>query len=400
MQNVFRLPVHSQQDMGHPSTEEEALAAAREFARRTVASASPSEGHTLPYRELEWIAHAGLLGVTVPAEFGGPDLANASLADIVAIMAEANPLIGESLKSHFTVLETLRIAAAPAQQKFFFAGALAGEQFCAVPLQPSNRQAGSSAQAQLSINRSGCSLTGELRALLPLFADWIAVSSLDGHGQSHMALVHRDTDEISFKDMSANAEQVGQEAPLLVFADVHIAADSILTLPAEGQKPSTPAILSLLLDSAIDLGIARRILNDLAARQSREWADRAGPDRRDDEELHVLNALGRLAAGIEGLGAMVERAGLHLDIAQVDATVESENKAWLSATSANILSGEIVREAIAAILDLQGPSSLPAIAHGHVENGRVSNRHRAGHRQVLARYLIAASNTGTTTAVN
>ncbi|MDO1583810.1 hypothetical protein [Rhizobium oryzicola] len=398
MQNVFRLPVHSQQDMGHPSTEEEALAAARDFASRIGVSTSSGYVQALPYRELEWIARAGLLGVGVPAEFGGPDLANASLAEIVAITAEVNPLIGESLKSHFTVLETLRVEGAPAQQKFFFAGALAGEHFCGVSLTQASGRTSTVPQATLSINRSGCSLTGELRSLLPLFSDWIAVTTVDPQGTAHMALVHRDTEEVAFKHVAADAEQLRHEAPAIVFEDVHIAADSILRVPERG-KPSTPSILSMLLDSAIDLGIARAILRHLTARQRLEWIEPAG-DRQNDDDLDVLNALGRLAASIEGLGAMVERAGLHLDIAQIDATEEAVSKAWLSATSANILSSEIVRDSIANILDLQGPTSLSAIAYGRAENRHASHRHRAGHRHILGRHLIAASTSGTNAHIN
>ncbi len=87
---------------------------------------------------------------------------------------------------------------------------------------------------------------------------------------------------------------------------------------------------------------------------------------------------------------MVERAGLHLDIAQVDETRETVLKACVSATSVGVLSADVVRDAVSALVDLYDGHLLPSAAQKRNRRDIIprSEGGSARHRQSLANYLV------------
>ncbi|MGY0502138.1 acyl-CoA dehydrogenase family protein [Nocardia sp. FBN12] len=89
-------------------------AAERDFSRR------------LPHEELDQLSASGLLAITVPAEFGGADLPPSVVAEVVRILAAADPNIAQVPHSHFVYLNLLRLAGTRAQRQEYFGKVLAG----------------------------------------------------------------------------------------------------------------------------------------------------------------------------------------------------------------------------------------------------------------------------------
>jgi alkylation response protein AidB-like acyl-CoA dehydrogenase len=71
----------------------------------------------LPHAELDLISDAGILAITVPKAFGGAGVSAGTLAEVVAILSEADGSIGQIPQNHFFILEALRLQGTPEQQR-------------------------------------------------------------------------------------------------------------------------------------------------------------------------------------------------------------------------------------------------------------------------------------------
>ena len=129
MSSVTRL-TEPQESAHRIVNEDEALAVARALAAEFASGASRRDyERALPHEELDRLSASGLLAITVPTEFGGIDVSNAELAEVTAILSEADSSIGQIPQNHFYILEALRHDGSEAQKRFYFGRALAGDRF-------------------------------------------------------------------------------------------------------------------------------------------------------------------------------------------------------------------------------------------------------------------------------
>ncbi|MET0359313.1 MAG: acyl-CoA dehydrogenase family protein, partial [Pararhizobium sp.] len=110
MTKLIRLSTHdTDRTADRIASEEEALVVARTLAADFALTASERDrDRTLPHAEMDRLAASGLLAITVPAEYGGIDVSNAVLAEVTAILSEADGSIGQIPQNHFYILEALR----------------------------------------------------------------------------------------------------------------------------------------------------------------------------------------------------------------------------------------------------------------------------------------------------
>src|ERR1700733_3517621 len=92
-------------------------------------SAKRDRDRTLPFAEIEAFSQAGLGAIIVPRAYGGAEISAATLAEVFAIIAAADPSIGQIPQNHTAFLELLRYARNAAQQQRFFTLALQGYRF-------------------------------------------------------------------------------------------------------------------------------------------------------------------------------------------------------------------------------------------------------------------------------
>ncbi|MEU7769405.1 acyl-CoA dehydrogenase family protein [Nocardia sp. NPDC049190] len=102
------------------------LSAAQAFAvaDRFVAefgtgAAARDRDRTLPYLEIDRLAASGLLAVAVPAAYGGADLPPSAVAEVVRILAVADPNIAQIPHNHFVYLNLLRLAGSRSSARYF-----------------------------------------------------------------------------------------------------------------------------------------------------------------------------------------------------------------------------------------------------------------------------------------
>ena len=107
-----------------------ALSTARDLRDQLAVGASERDSQRiLPARELETLSRSGLLGITVPAAYGGADLPTEVVAEVFALLAAGDPSVAQIPHSHFVYVNVLRHHGTPAQRAFFFGEVLEGRRF-------------------------------------------------------------------------------------------------------------------------------------------------------------------------------------------------------------------------------------------------------------------------------
>ncbi|ULR44893.1 monooxygenase [Rhizobium sp. K102] len=315
-------------------SEEAAISTARDLATAFRREASERDvNRILPFAELDALSISGLTAITVPPDHEGLDVPNALLAEIVAIIAEADASIGETLENHFSALETLRIQAGEDLKASLFARVLLGDRFAAATFAEG---------CEVTDEGPGYRLSGRTRqAAGILYADWIAAAlTIPPDRPATLYLTGSDENLQVVDDWDGFGQRTNGSATTIAGA-LHVNAAAIA--PASSFGYSTGMSLRLLLKAGVSLGIARAAWADLIT----AIGDRAA----------VLSHLGKHAVGIEATAAALERAGRKLDFAQVNPVEAAMADAHFSASAAAITAGETALAAANALFELVGQAS-------------------------------------------
>ncbi|MBX5160193.1 MULTISPECIES: monooxygenase [unclassified Rhizobium] len=327
-QDKVRPPAH------RIESEEEAISTARSLAAAFRHRASERDiNRVLPFAELDALSVSGLTAITVPPDYQGLDVSNALLAEIVAIIAEADASIGEALQNHYCVLETLRTHAGEDLKVSLFTRALLGDRFAG---------AGLTEGAELTAEGPGYRLSGRTRQTPGiLFADWIAAAATAPPSRPVTLYLACDAVGLQVIDDWDGFGQRTNGSGTAIIGRLHVNADAIAPSPSSGNP--TGISLGLLLKASVSLGIARAAWTDLTT--------------AIDDCTAVLAQLGERAVRIEATAAALERAGRKLDIAQVNPVEAAMADAHFSASAAAILAGETAIDTANALFELVGETS-------------------------------------------
>jgi alkylation response protein AidB-like acyl-CoA dehydrogenase len=88
--------------------------------------AAADRDHRLPVQELALLSASGLLGITVPMEHGGADVTAETVAEVIRLLALADPTIAQISHAHIVQVDILRGTASPALRARLFPEILAG----------------------------------------------------------------------------------------------------------------------------------------------------------------------------------------------------------------------------------------------------------------------------------
>jgi alkylation response protein AidB-like acyl-CoA dehydrogenase len=375
MHNVVRLPEQRALGPDQIATEMEALAAARNVAARMVQLGAEGTDAPRPNRPMEWVAQAGLLGISIPDEFGGPDVANAAIAEVIAILAEANLAVGDYVKAHYRVLEALRLGGSHEQKNIFFAHARAGEHFY-LPF-PQDLWCDSFADGiTLVSDRTGYQLAGAVVPTAASSSHWVVIPARDPMARTVMVFLDRASRNLVVAPFDADAEGRLYGSPTVQLEQLHVPADAVIPVNvAPDAHHSTLHSLNRILDAAAKLGLARSVFAELC-RHLRASGSASGSVDAINVAFPLELRVGRLSAHLEGASAAVERAGQHLDMAQVDTSAQTAQHACLSTCAAIVLSGDVALEVLAAFIEVVNPPATHA-AHQNRQflmNGAMARR--------------------------
>lgn len=336
MHNVYRLPDHNAHSVAHPATELDVILVTRQLAERLASSPSADAGLSSP-PALGWLGRAGLFGVSVCAEHGGPDIANAVIAEMIALLAGADVQVAKALAGHFQVIDVIRAAEATRPVADFLALALSGNFFLlASELSPDFQNEGHEVWPSLTPVRGGFRLEVSLPRSQQSFPQWLAVPTLDPAGQRVLALLApHELDEAATIEREAKPSDHA-------FSGIIIPTSHVFPIPYETTGASTFAILDNLLHAAIDLGLSRSIFAALGRELNNKY--NSEPHASDPQLTFAVQSHGRFAAQLEGVSALIERAGQHIDMVQVDHAADLLQQASLSAGSAFILASDLLND--------------------------------------------------------
>ncbi|AYD04357.1 SfnB family sulfur acquisition oxidoreductase [Neorhizobium sp. NCHU2750] len=340
-------------------TEDEAIEAAKSLADEIRSGSNLRDRQRiLPHHEMEMAGQSGLLGITVPVEYGGADISNPFLAEVLAILSEADSSIGQIPQNHFYILDVLRLAGSEEQKRYFFGRALAGDHF-ANALAEKNAEAAGMVSTRLVADGPGFRISGQkYYSTGALFADWIAIFALDIQDRIMMAIVPRATEGLTIIDDWTGFGQRTTASGTVLIDNVYVAADSVIDYYRVFEHPSPLGSLGQLLHAAIDLGIARAAFADMIdfVKTKSRGNRNLGIEIASSDPLAIARA-GSVAARIEAAAAVIERAGRKVDIAQVSPSADTVTDASLTVAAAKILATEAALEATNTLFELAGTSA-------------------------------------------
>ncbi|MFI7669399.1 SfnB family sulfur acquisition oxidoreductase [Nocardia sp. NPDC049526] len=342
---------------------------ASEFA---VGAAARDLGRELPFAEVDRLAASGLLAITVPAAFGGADLPPSAVAEVVRILAAADPNIAQIPHSHFVYLNLLRLAGAADQQARYFGQVLAGARIANAQ---SERGTATVADIATTVRPVGdrFRIDGvKFYCTGSLFADLLAVLTRldDPEGLSglpvgeYIAYLPADTPGVRIIDDWNGIGQRTTGSGTIEFGEVIVEPDQLIARSAAVHAPTGYGAFAQLLHAAIDTGIARGALSaatEFVRTSSRPWFE-AGVGRAIDDPL-LIQRFGELSIAVTSAEATLTAAGVAVDTAVRDA--ESAAPASLAVAGAKVLADRAANEVSAALFEVGGTRSAAADLNLH-----------------------------------
>ncbi|SCB30121.1 SfnB family sulfur acquisition oxidoreductase [Rhizobium lusitanum] len=358
-------------------SEEEALEIARSLAVGFALQASDRDiNRVLPYDEIETLSQSGLFGISVPSEHGGIDISNSVLAEIIAILAGADPSIAQILQTHFHVLEAVRTCGSEEQKSSLFARVMAGDRFGSVSSDAGTGGAGQS-NLQLTHDGLGYRLNGRsFHSASVLFSDWIVMFIADA-----VAVVPRNTEGVQIIDDWDGFGQRTSGNGTTILHNIYLNVDAVLSHHEKLGQPSVIDSIGQLTHAGINLGIARSALaTTIELMRAHPSTDNSLKHAADDPL--IITRVGEIAVRIEAATAMVERAGSKIDAAQINLTEDHVIDAALSVAAAQTVTAEIAMEASNTLFDLAGASSarIGLNLDRHWRNARIHTLHDPARR--------------------
>jgi SfnB family sulfur acquisition oxidoreductase len=300
------------------SSAAETLAAARTYAASLTGGVIERDrAGSVPWAELAALDASGLLGITVPAADGGPELSPVVLAEVIRTIAAVDPAIAQVPQAHFLFVDVLATLGGAAQRRLFgdvLAGARLGN-----GLAERGGQHAQDLKTRLRRVPGGLRLDGrKYYCTGAISARWIGVSALDDASRLVLAFVERDAPGVRV-DQDWNV--MGQRATVsgsAVFDQVPVDPGLVIPYQQAFEGPQQLGARAQLVHAAIQAGIAGGALLDArefvrtrarpffeAARAG--WADTAANDP------HIIHRFGELATRVRAAEALLAAAAATLE---------------------------------------------------------------------------------------
>jgi SfnB family sulfur acquisition oxidoreductase len=348
----------------------EAVAAARAYAESiAVGVIERDRAGAVPYAELAALDASGLLGITVPAAYGGPDLSPVVLAEVIRTIAAVDPAIAQVPQAHFLFVDVLAVHGRPPQQERLFADVLAGARLGngmaerggqhAQDLQTRLRSVskGEGAEGRLRLDGRKYYCTGAISAR------WIGVSALDDGDRLVLAFAERDAPGVWVGD---DWDVMGQRATVsgsAVFDQVAVDPGLVIPFGRAFEVPQQLGARAQLVHAAIQVGIAGGALRDAAefvrtrARPFFEAA-RAGWAQAAAADPHTIHRFGRLATRVRAAEALLASAAATLEeVTRVPRDATAAARGSIAVAEAKAFASDVAVEVAGDLFALAGASA-------------------------------------------
>jgi SfnB family sulfur acquisition oxidoreductase len=362
------------------ANDSEAIEVAHALAREFAPGASDRDRlGKAPHAELARVAQSGLLGITIPKQWGGAEVSHETIAEVFRVLAVADPSIAQVPQNHFVFLEVLKLDGSDNQKRFFFDAILEGARF-GNALSERHSKTVYALQTRLTRRPDGTfSLNGtKYYCTGALTAAFVPVFALDEGDKLVVAYVDRHADGVEIDD---DWHAMGQRATVsgtTRLKNVILPAERIVPHWRRYEVPQTFGAFGQIIHAAIDVGIARNALEDAALfvrTDSRPWFE-SGLDKAADEP-HIIQQFGRLAVKLSAAEELLRKAGRTLDAAASNVNADTAAEASLAVAAAKAFGGDVAVEIANELFALAGTRSADdrQNLHRHWRNARTHTLH-------------------------
>lgn len=361
------------------TTDQAALQAARDLAKRAKAGAVERDQHRIYPRELlAQFTTSGLGSISVPRAFGGGGLSYQTVADVFRLISASDPSLGQIPQNHFGLIQFILGEGTAVQQQMLLNAVVSGKRLGNGGPEKNTRHT-RDIQARLAETAQGVLLTGEkFYSTGALFADILVTTAIQDSGLPAMAFIPLPADGVEIVDDWSGMGQRTTASGTVRLQQVAVDRALLMPLPAP-EKPTLRGAVSQLIQAAIDAGIAQGALDDaleFVRTSSRPWVD-ANVSRNADDP-YILADIGRIATELSAANALLKRAAKVLDTIDPQyLTAENSARASIAVAEAKVLTTDVALRASEKLLEWGG-SRATLLQHGldrHWRNARTHTLH-------------------------
>jgi SfnB family sulfur acquisition oxidoreductase len=339
---------------------DEALDVARECSAKFAVEASTRDlQRRLPVEELEHLSSTGLLGITVPRDYGGADVSIAVLAEVFRLLAIGDPNVAQIPQSHFAYVNVLRHQGTDRQKQMLFSEVLEGKRFGNAQSELNTKTVREIRTALVKVDDETYTLTGVKHySTGALFAHWIPVLALGEDGKNYVAYVRADSRGVTVVDDWDGMGQRTTASGAVHLENVLVPSELIVPHHLTFNGPQLYGAVAQILHAAIDVGIARAALSDAGAfvrERSRPWWE-SGADAACEDTL-TIQQFGELEIEVRSAEALLGVASHSIDDAGRNLTDASAAAASIATATAKTIGARASLDVSSALFELSGTRS-------------------------------------------
>ncbi|MBY5378400.1 SfnB family sulfur acquisition oxidoreductase (plasmid) [Rhizobium leguminosarum] len=341
------------------SSDEEAIAIAENLRLRFLADAgSRDKNRTLPFEEVDVFSQSGLWGITIPKNYGGAGVSQATVAKVFTLLASADASLAQMPQSNFEIIDVIRLTGSEEQKRDLFGKVLAGQRLGNAFSEFKGKNV-EDFETRLVRDGDEFLVSGQkFYSTGALFAHLVPIVALDEGGHVVVAVADRTASGLTVVDDWSGFGQRTTASGTVVLDRVRVAASRVLPAHIVYEKPSAVGPQSQIIHAAIDLGIAKYAIDvtiDLIKTYARPWID-SGRERASDDP-YTIAAVGDLKIKYNAAEAMLERSGRQLDATIANVDERTIGLAKIAIAEAKVLSTELVLLASNKLFELVGARS-------------------------------------------
>jgi SfnB family sulfur acquisition oxidoreductase len=338
-----------------------AVAAAAAFAADVRPGAAERDrAGAVPRAELAEFDRSGLPAITVPIELGGGGLGPCTLAEVIRVIAAADPALAQVPQGHFLAVDILRMLGTPFQRGRILPAVVEGGRIGPVLAERGGRHA-QDLKTRLVSDGPGWRLDGvKYYCTGAITCRWLAASALDPDDRLVLAFMDRNAPGVSISEDWAAMGQRATVSGTTTFDGVRIDPELVVPYWSAFAGPQLLGARAQLVHTAIEAGIAEGALDDAAdfvRTRSRPFfeAVRSGQASTACDDPHVLFRFGQLAtrtrAAVQLLRWAADELG-ELGLAPADA--EAAARGSIAVAQAKAFASEVAVDVTSQVFALTG----------------------------------------------
>jgi SfnB family sulfur acquisition oxidoreductase len=350
---------------------DDALEVAAKLAAEFDAEAAARDAdRRLPHDQVDALKHSGLLAITVPRRYGGIAASASVLAEVIRLIAHADPSLAQIPHSHFVFLEALRLQGNEGQKSYFYDLVRSGALFANAQSERGPHTIDVDTTTLARQHGGDYVLSGrKFYSTGALFADWVLVRASLTNGSAQpptsstpkaIAFVAKGTEGLDVIDDWDGMGQRTTASGTVTLDEVTVPVEHVVEFTPIFDRPTLYGARAQLLHSAIDVGIATGAL----AAGVRQTAQ-ARPHFEADvstaaEDSTLVNIAGELAVTVRGAQALLIEAARQVDVAAENVTDSSAAAASIAVAVAKVAAVRAALEASNTLFELGGTRSASA----------------------------------------